>query len=101
MWLYVITATRTVMNSDTIIPEGVNTLRPQEIDSNDFICGYQLARVASIDVINSIPGHSTHSLRMGYIAYIALSTNNFPDIDCIKAAEFAESLGLGESLKHD
>jgi len=89
------------MNSDTILPEGISTLRPQAIDHNDFICGYRLARVASIDVINSMQGHSTYSLRMGYIAYIALSTNNFPDIDCIKAAEFAEGLGLGESLKHD
>jgi hypothetical protein len=87
------------MNSETLLPEGINTLRPQEIDSNDFICGYQLARVASIDVLESISGRSTHSLRMGYIAYVALSTNNFPDIDCIKAAEFAEGLGLGESLK--
>ena len=94
--LYLLTELMT--NADTIKP-GVSTLRPQDIDKNDFLCGYNLARVASIDVINALTGHSAHSLRMGYIAYVALHNNHFPDIDYIKAAEFAESLGLGEKTE--
>jgi hypothetical protein len=60
-----------------------------------------MARVASIAVLDSIKDRPTYSLRMGYIAYVALMTNHFPDIDYIRAAEFAESIGLGESLKND
>lgn len=86
---------------DTTRPDRSTTLRPQRIDPKDFLCGYNMARVASIDVLDAIKDRSTHSLRMGYIAYVALMTNNFPDLDCIKAAEFAESLGLGESLNHE
>ena len=85
----------------TVRPDNSTTLRPQEINKNDFLCGYNLARVASIDVINALTGHSAHSLRMGYIAYVALRNNHFPDIDYIKAAEFAESIGLGKRLNHD
>ena len=85
----------------TVRPDTSATLRPPEINKNDFLCGYNLARVASIDVIDALVGHSSHSLRMGYIAYVALRNNHFPDIDYIKAAEFAESVGLGESQNND
>ena len=86
---------------ETIRPDTSATLRPQEINENDFLCGYNMAKVASIEVLNAIAGHSDYSLRMGYLAYVALHNNHFPDIDYIKAAEFAEGIGLGERLKHD
>lgn len=89
------------MSVPTVIPDNSTTLRPQEINKSDFLCGYNVARVASIEVINALSGHSAYSLRMGYLAYIALRNNHFPDIDYIKAAEFAESIGLGEGLNHD
>ena len=84
------------MNSATIQPPDDPTERPEDIDADDFLSGYQMGRVASKEVIYSIRGRSTHSLLMGYIAYHALLTNQFPDLDHIKAAEFAERLGLGK-----
>lgn len=85
------------MDSGTIQPPADPTDRPQEIDVDDFRMGYQMGRVASsLNVLDSITGRPTHSLRMGYMAYQALLNNEFPNIDYIRAAEFAEWLGLGK-----
>ena len=83
------------MNIDDTIRPSATTLKPPEINVDDFKCGYYMARVASIDVIDSITSKSTYSLRMGYLAYLALTKDQYPDIDYIKAAEFAEKIGLG------
>lgn len=83
------------MNTEDTIRPSATTLKPPDINVNDFKCGYNMARVASIDVLDSITNGSTYSLRMGFIAYTALKANEFPSIDHIKAAEYAEKIGLG------
>lgn len=83
------------MNTEDTIRPTLTTLKPPEIEADDFKYGYNMARVASIEVLDSIPGGSTYSLRMGFLAYTALTTNEFPSMDHIKAAEYAEKIGLG------
>lgn len=70
------------------------TLRPPKIEVNDFKYGYNMARIASLEVLDSLPGGASYSTRMGFLAYVSLLNDHFPNIDHIQAAEFAENIGL-------
>jgi hypothetical protein len=71
-----------------------DTVRPEPIDENEFRCGFGLAKISSINVLDGLGDISKHSIRMGYFAYVALTTNDFPSLDHVIAAEFAEKIGL-------
>jgi hypothetical protein len=70
-----------------------DTIKPEPLNESDFRCGFNLARIASLSVLDGIPSKS-HSLRMGFMAYLSIKTGNFNSVDEIVAADFAEQLNL-------
>lgn len=77
----------------------IDTVKPDPIDENEFRCGFGMARVATLDVIEGIPSQSKNSLRMGYLAYHSLLTGSFNTTDEIVAAELAEKFNLTPTSK--
>ena len=71
-----------------------DTLKPEPLIERDFRCGFNLARIASRKVLEGLPSTTSHSIRMGFIAYHSMLTGDFNSVDEISAAEFAEQLNL-------
>jgi hypothetical protein len=70
-----------------------DTIKPEPLDESDFRYGFNLARIASLKVLEGIPSKS-HSLHMGFIAYRSIATGTFSSTEELEAADFAEKLNL-------
>ena len=78
--------------------QDADTLKPEPIDEGEFRCGYNMARIATLSVLEGLSSRS-HSLRMGFLAYQSIKTGIFTSADEIVAAEFAELLNLTSPTK--